>query len=116
MTNVQMSSYFYFFVFRKISTSTFHDLKHGIAHLNIDLSKSRMLTCGADNMVKVRALPLLFLLLSSAHRKNNTNEFFIFLFSDMGYSRTSGRGKIKYFIFIFIIFCGIFSRLFFYIS
>ncbi|XP_057301765.1 WD repeat and FYVE domain-containing protein 2-like [Hydractinia symbiolongicarpus] len=37
----------------KISTSTFHDLKHGIAHLNIDLSKSRMLTCGVDNMVKI---------------------------------------------------------------
>jgi len=36
-----------------VSTTTFHDLKHYIKQLSIDMSKRRMLTCGADDVVKI---------------------------------------------------------------
>ena len=37
----------------KVSTTSFYDLKHSATQLQIDHSKGKMLTCGADNMVKV---------------------------------------------------------------
>ncbi|XP_002163345.2 WD repeat and FYVE domain-containing protein 2 isoform X1 [Hydra vulgaris] len=37
----------------KISTTCFHDIKHLIKHMSVDLSKKRMLTCGTDELVKI---------------------------------------------------------------
>ena len=34
-------------------TVTFHEMKHGVNHLNIDISKGRLLTCGQDSIIKV---------------------------------------------------------------
>ena len=40
--------------FSKVSTTCFYDLKHSATQLQIDHSKGKMLTCGTDNMVKVK--------------------------------------------------------------
>ena len=43
----------WFFLNRTTSLANFHDTKHPITHISLDLSKGRLLTCGSDTVVKV---------------------------------------------------------------
>ena len=60
---------------RKVSTTTFYDLKHHIRCLSIDLSKRRMLTCGADDVLKVICQEIIFKTGTTALAKCFTERF-----------------------------------------